>query len=519
MAAAGYRPPAPEKIYAAGRDALAALRVGIYMYKEGGSITEYEATIGLEVHVQLKTRTKADCGCANEFGAPPNTLTCPVCLGHPGSLPVLNREALRLTLKAALALGCEISPVVVFDRKNYFYADLPKGFQISQHFNAVGLNGRVEYWSDEGGGAVAVERVHLEEDVAKAVHDETFVRDDETLLDFNRSGVPLMEVVSRPVITSPTEARRYLVALRRTLIEAGVSDCDLEKGAFRIDTNISAKRRGAERLGEQVEIKNLNSLRAMETALVYEFERQVGLLMGGGRVVRETMLFDEARGTTRPTRTKELRADYRYFAEPDLPPVELSPAYVEAVRKELPAPPGAKIATLRADYGATLPEAELIAFEPGYYDFAVGAAAVYGGDKRHVLNWLVGDVTRELNERGVALTTSRLTPDGLGDILRMLAAGELNVPAARQVLAALMTRGGNAAAIVKEEGLGQISDKGALTKLVREAVVANPKAVADIKVGKEKARRALVGYVMKQTRGRANPALVDELVTKVLAEG
>jgi aspartyl-tRNA(Asn)/glutamyl-tRNA(Gln) amidotransferase subunit B len=478
----------------------------------------YEATIGLEVHVQLKTESKLFCGCARQFGAAPNTLTCPVCLGMPGTLPVLNREALRLGFKAAIALGCRLADTVTFDRKNYFYPDLPKGFQISQHFGALGLDGEVEYWSEDGFGAVAVERVHLEEDTAKAVHAEAYVRAGETLLDFNRAGVPLMEVVSKPVIKSPEEARGYIVALRQTLIEAGASDCDLEKGAFRIDTNISVKVKGQKELGEQVEIKNLNSLRAMEAALEYEYERQVETLAGGGKVTRVTLHYDDATGETVPTRVKEERADYRFFAEPDLTPVVLDPSYFEGLRGEVPPPPAARIRELRDEYAAATAEAELLAFTPGYYEFLKAAAAAYSGEKRAVVNWLVGDVTRELKERGAELDDCRLTPDAMAALLGLLDAGEVNVPGAREVLAALMSEGGEPAAILNAKGLGQISDREMLEELVREAAAANPKAVADIKSGKDRARGALVGYVMKKTGGRANPGVVNEIIAKVTAE-
>ncbi len=478
----------------------------------------FEATIGLEVHVQLKTRSKLFCGCASVFGAPPNTLTCPVCLGLPGTLPVVNREAVRLGLKAALALGCEIPEVISFDRKNYFYPDLPKGFQISQHFSALGFGGEVEYWDEEGFSAIAIERVHLEEDTAKAVHAEAYVRADETLLDYNRAGVPLMEVVSKPVIESAAQARRYIVALRHELIEAGVSDCEFEKGAFRIDTNISVKRLGQETLGEQVEIKNLNSLKAMEASLEYEFKRQVEILKDGGEVERVTLHYDDATGRTVPTRIKELRADYRYFAEPDLPPIRVPSDYADELRATLGPGPAARVRELRERYAATAAEAEMLAFTPGYFAFLEAAAASYGGEPRAVINWLVGDVTRELKERGVELEQTELAPSALAALLELLDAGDANVPAAREVLAELMTSGGEPSAVLQAKGLRQISDVADIEKLVRQAVEANPKAVADIRDGKDRARRALVGYVMKETRGRANPKMVDEIITKVLAE-
>jgi len=477
---------------------------------------EYEATIGLEVHVQLNTRTKVFCGCANDFGAPPNSLTCPVCLGHPGSLPTLNGVALRKALAAALAFDCDIVDVVTFDRKNYFYPDLPKGFQISQHFGAIGVEGRVAYWGEDGFGAVAVERVHLEEDTARAVHEEEYVRADETLLDFNRAGVPLLEVVSKPVIRSPAEARRYIVALRRTLIEAGVSDCDLEKGAFRIDTNISVKPKGETALGEQVEIKNLNSLRAMAAALIYEFERQVRMLKDGGEVVRQTLHYDERTGETRATRLKELRADYRYFPEPYVPPVAVTAAFVAAARADLGPAPATRVRELLDAYGATVAEAEMLAFTPAYFDFLKATAGAYAGEPRAVVNWLVGDVTRELKERNAALGDVALTPAALAALLALVDGGEVNVPAAREVLAELMSAGGEAAAIVAAKGLAQVSDTAVIEELVREAAAANAKAVADIKAGNERARGALVGYVMKKTRGRANPQVINEAITALL---
>jgi aspartyl-tRNA(Asn)/glutamyl-tRNA(Gln) amidotransferase subunit B len=478
----------------------------------------FEATIGLEVHVQLKTRSKLFCECASAFGEAPNTLTCPVCLGLPGSLPVVNREAVRLGLTAALALGCEIPETVSFDRKNYFYPDLPKGFQISQHFSALGFEGEVEYWDEGGFSAIAVERVHLEEDTAKAVHAEAYVRADETLLDYNRAGVPLMEVVSKPVIESPAQARHYIVALRHALIEAGVSDCEFEKGAFRIDTNISVKKVGEKVLGEQVEIKNLNSLKAMEASLEYEFERQVGILKGGGKVERVTLHFDDAAGRTVPTRIKELRADYRYFAEPDLLPIRVPSSCLDELRAVLGPGPATRVRELQERYATTAAEAEMLAFAPDYFAFLEAAAAAYGGEPRAVVNWLVGDVTRELKERGVELGETELAPAALAALLELVDAGDANVPGAREVLAELMTSGGEPAVILEAKGLRQISDAADIEELVRQAVAANPKAVADIRGGKERARRALVGYVMKETRGRANPQMVDELITKVLAE-
>jgi aspartyl-tRNA(Asn)/glutamyl-tRNA(Gln) amidotransferase subunit B len=481
-------------------------------------MTTYVPTIGLEVHVQLKTKTKCFCSCPVIFGAEPNTATCPVCLGHPGSLPVLNREAYRLALRAALALSCRIETRSVFDRKHYFYPDLPKGFQISQHFTAVGYDGHVTVWSDDGFRDIPVERVHLEEDTAKAIHDEAFVPPGKTYLDFNRCGVPLMEVVSKPAITSAAEARRYLTALRETLVEAGVSDCDLEKGSFRIDTNVSVRPEGCEEYGTPVEVKNLNSLRSVERALAYEFERQSAVLDGGGEVARETRHWDERAEETYVARTKEERADYRYFPEPDLPPLAVTEEFKEEAGVDLPAAPAERVKDLLENYEVNLAEAETLAFTGGYYRFLKEAVGKYSGGPRKVVNWLLGDVTRELKERGEEIPDGKLTPEALAEIITLLDDGKVNMPGAREILAGVLDGAGEPADIIRDRNLEQVSDATELEEIVRRAVEANPKAVADIRGGKEKARGAIVGFVMKETGGRANPKLVGELIDKVLAE-
>jgi aspartyl-tRNA(Asn)/glutamyl-tRNA(Gln) amidotransferase subunit B len=482
-------------------------------------MTAYVPTIGLEVHVQLKTKTKCFCSCPVVFGAEPNTATCPVCLGHPGTLPVLNREAYRLALRAALALDCRIEPRSVFDRKHYFYPDLPKGFQISQHFTAVGYDGHVTVWSDDGFREIPVERVHLEEDTAKAIHDEAFVPPGKTYLDFNRCGVPLMEVVSKPAITSPAEARRYLTALRETLVEAGVSDCDLEKGSFRIDTNVSVRPEGSGEYGTPVEVKNLNSLRSVERALAYEFERQLVVLDGGGEVARETRHWDERAEETYVARTKEERADYRYFPEPDLPPLAVTGEFIEEAGINLPPAPAHRVKDLLENYGVNVAEAETIAFTEGYYPFLKETIEKYSGGRRKVVNWLLGDVTRELKERVEELPDCKLTPVTLTEILTLLDDGKVNMPGARELLAAVLDGAGNPADIMCDRRLGQVSDATELEEIVRKAIEANQKAVADIRAGKEKAKGAIVGFVMKETGGRANPKLVGELIDKLLSGG
>jgi aspartyl-tRNA(Asn)/glutamyl-tRNA(Gln) amidotransferase subunit B len=482
-------------------------------------MTAYVPTIGLEVHVQLKTKTKCFCSCPVVFGAEPNTATCPVCLGHPGSLPVLNREAYRLALRAALALDCRIETRSVFDRKHYFYPDLPKGFQISQHFTAVGYDGHVTVWSDDGFRDIPVERVHLEEDTAKAIHDEVFVPPGKTYLDFNRCGGPRREVVRKPAITNPAEARRYLTALRETLVETGVSDCDLEKGSFRIDTNISVRPEGFEEYGTPAEVKNLNSLRSVERALAYESERQSAVLGGGGEVARETRHWDERAEETYVARTKEERADYRYFPEPDLPPLEVTPGFIDEAGRDLPPAPADLVKDLLENYEVNVAEAETLAFAEGYYPFLKVAADRYAGGPRKVVNWLLGDVTRELKERGEELPEGKLAPEALAKILTLLDDGKVNTPGAREILAGVLDGAGEPAEIIRERGLEQVSDVAELEKIVRRAVEANPKAVADIRGGKDRAKGAIVGFVMKETAGRANPKLVGELIDKLLSGG
>ncbi|MCP4230317.1 MAG: Asp-tRNA(Asn)/Glu-tRNA(Gln) amidotransferase subunit GatB, partial [bacterium] len=446
-----------------------------------------------------------------------NTYTCPVCLGHPGTLPALNREAYRLSLKAAVALNCDIARRLDFDRKHYYYPDLAKGFQISQHYTAVGSDGYVTVWDDERNFYdLEIERVHLEEDVAKGIHEEDFIPEGTTYLDYNRSGVPLMEVVGEPVIRSAAMARRYLTALRATLREADISDCNLAAGAFRIDTNISMKPVDSGTLGTQVELKNLNSFRSVERALKYEIKRQTAVLEGGGEVLRETRHFDEHKGETWHLRTKEVKADYRFFPEPDLPPLEVDVAYVEDATYELPPAPSQRVRHILDSYPVDVGGAETIAFAEGYYPFLLDATAAYSGDTRKLVNWLVGDVSRELHERGTILSATKLTAKAFAKLASLVDEGRVNVTGGREVLAVLMDKGGKPEGIVETEGLEQVSDADALEAVVAEAIEANPKAVADIKAGKDRAKGAIVGYVMIQTRGKANPKLVNELIDELL---
>ncbi len=480
-------------------------------------MTQYEPTIGIEVHVQLKTRTKAFCSCPVTFGEEPNTYTCPVCLGHPGTLPVLNQEAYRLALKAAIALNCDIARRAEFDRKHYYYPDLAKGFQISQHYTAVGSDGYITVWDDERNFYdLEIQRVHLEEDVAKGIHEEDYIPEGMTYLDFNRSGVPLMEVVGEPVIKSPEMARRYLTALRATLREAGISDCNLAAGAFRIDTNISMKPVDSEVLGTQVELKNLNSFRSVERALKYEIERQTRVLEGGGEVLRETRHFDEHKGETWHLRTKEVKADYRYFPEPDLPPIEIDLPYIEDTAAELPPAPAQRVRHILDSYPVDVGGAETIAFAEQYYPFLLDATAAYSGDPRKLVNWLLGDVSRELHEREVKLADTSLDAQAFAGLISLVDEGRINVAGGREVLAELMDKGGDPEKIVATKGLEQVSDAGELEAVVAEAIETNPKVAADIRAGKDRAKGAIVGYVMKQTKGKANPQLVNELIDKLL---
>ncbi len=471
---------------------------------------DYELVAGIETHVQLRTRTKLFCGCPVRFGAPPNTLVCPVCLGQPGVLPVLNRGAFELGLRAALALNCEIAPFTKFDRKNYYYPDLPKNYQISQYDLPFSRDGWLEI---EGGRKIGIVRVHLEEDAGKLIHEEDGGR---SFVDLNRTGVPLAEVVTRPDLRSAEEAHQYMTSLKSVLQYAGVSDCDMEKGELRCDVNLSIRPRGEEKLGVKTEIKNVNSFRFARAAIDYEYRRQVRALESGERIVQETRLWDAAKGVTRPMRSKEEAHDYRYFPDPDLPPVRVGREWIDRVRAGIPELPAAKRARLLREYGLGDADAKVLAADRAMADFFEETAKLSGRPKP-AANWIVNDLNKVLNERKLALAEAKVTPRGLAELIGLVEAGTLTGSSAKEVFTEMAASGRAAGEIVREKGLAKVGDASAIEAAARAAVEANPKAAADFKGGKEAALKALLGGVMKQTKGRADPRLAEAILRRLLS--
>jgi len=476
---------------------------------------EYEVVIGLEIHVQLRTESKMFCGCSTRFGAPPNTQTCPVCLGLPGALPVTNRRAVELGLRTALALGCTIHTRSQFHRKNYYYPDLPKNYQISQYqyldHPPLATDGALEIETEGGRRRIGIRRVHLEEDTGRLVHPEGA---DVSYVDYNRSGVPLMEIVTYPDLRSPQEARLFLLKLRQLLQYAEVSTGRMEEGTMRCDANISL-RRPQEALGTRTEVKNLNSLRSVERALQYEVSRQRALLERGEAVVQETRHWDERGGFTFASRTKEEAEDYRYFPEPDLVPIEVTPAWIEAVRNTLPELPDARRDRLVATYGLGRYEAELVVATKFQADFFEEAVRLYPSP-RAIANWLVGDVAGYLNEHNLELEDLPISPAHLSELVRLIEDGVISGRTAKDILPEILKTGARPSEIVERRGLLQISDEEALRAIVRSVLADHPEPVQDVRKGKERAIGFLVGQVMKRTAGRANPGLVNRILREEL---
>ena len=474
---------------------------------------KYLATIGLETHVQLKTKTKMFCACSLHFGDEPNTNVCPVCMGYPGALPVMNREAVRLTVMAGMMLGCDIPPRATFDRKNYFYPDMAKDYQISENGAPLCVGGGITLTSPGGGTRrIRINHIHLEEDAAKINH---YAR--HSGVDFNRGGTPLMEIVGEPDLTSADETIAYLEALKEMLVYAGVSDCNLEEGNMRSDVNISVRPEGSETLGTKVEIKNMNTFKGIHAAIEYEVARQIDLLERGGAVVQETRRWDGELGETQSMRNKENAHDYRYFPEPDLVPVELDAETVAAWRRELPELPSARRSRMASEYGIPDYDAEVIAADKANADFfeaAAKAASPVAG--KTVSNWFMTEVMRLLSESGKSIGECALSPEALAELLSLLDAGTINGPTAKELLPELFASGGMPKALVEERGLAQVSDTSALAALVEAAIAANPKSVADYKAGKKAAAGFFVGQVMKASKGKADPKAVGRLVAEAL---
>ena len=474
---------------------------------------DYELVAGIETHVQLDTRTKMFCACAVRFGAPPNSLTCPVCLGHPGTLPTLNRRALELGLRAALALGSSIAPRTKFDRKNYYYPDLPKNYQISQFDVPLALGGAIDVRTKTGARRVRIHRAHLEEDAGKLIHEEGGAR---SFIDLNRAGVPLLEIVTEPDLRSAEEAHAYLTALKAILRAAGISDCDMEKGELRCDVNVSIRPRGTEPLGVKTEVKNLNSFRFVQKAIEAEFRRHVAELEAGRAVIQATLLFDPERNETRVMRIKEGAVDYRYFPEPDLPPLEVSAEEIESVRRTLPELPAAKRERLLKEYGLGEYEADLLSSDRAAADF-FEAAAKATGKAKSVANWVVNEIARILNERNLSLETAKLTPSALVEILGLIDAGVVTVASAKDALAKSAETGRAPADIVREGGMATVTDAASIERTVDAVIAANPKAVADFKGGKDSTIKFLVGQVMKETKGRVKAQAAEEHLRRRLS--
>jgi len=494
---------------------------------------DYEAVIGLETHVQLKTKSKMWCSCANAFGAPPNTNVCPVCLGLPGVLPVANEEALRLTTLTGFLLNCEIPPSAKFDRKNYFYPDMPKNYQITQYDQPSTVNGWVEFEFQSGIARVRITRAHLEEDVGKSFHFER-----NSGVDFNRAGVPLMEIVSEPDLTSADMAYEYLNALKDILVYGGVSDCDMEKGMVRCDVNVSVRLRGSKELGAKIEIKNMNSFSGVRRALAYEIPRQIDVLKQGGKLIQSTRRWDDAAGVTEEMRTKEYAHDYRYFPDPDLMPFTPTDAWVAEVKSRVVELPLARKQRFMRDYQLPASDAQTFVWDPPLGNYFEGIAKKSGNPKA-VANWVINNLRAKMAEAGekseirgaksevdrslvtsAAATTTlsdlKFKPESLLELIGLVENKTISSSIAQQVFAEMFETGKSPAAIVKEKGLAQVSDTGAIEKFCDEVIAAHPGPANDFKSGKAAALNFLKGQVMKLSKGKANPALVGEILERKL---
>lgn len=471
----------------------------------------YEVVIGLEVHTELKTESKIFCGCSTKFGSEQNTNVCPVCLGLPGVLPVLNEKVVDFAVRTGLALNCQILPFSKFDRKNYYYPDLPKNFQTSQSDLPIAVNGYLDIEVNGETKRIGITRVHMEEDAGKLVHAGTIARSDYALVDYNRTGVPLLEIVSEPDIRSAEEAKAYLEKLKAILQYIDVSDCKMEEGSLRCDANISLRPMGATQLGTKAELKNMNSFRSVQRGIEYEVERQAEVLDEGGRVIQETRSWDDGKGITISMRSKEQAHDYRFFPEPDLVPIVVDPARVEEIRINLPELPDARKVRLVDSHGLSSYDAEVLTASRAMADY-FDQVVKLGADAKAAANWLMGDLSKHLNAGEATIDECLVTPERLAGLLALLDKGTISSKIAKTVFEEMWTSGKTAETIVQEKGLVQISDEGAIIAVVEAVIAASPQSVADYQAGKERAIGFLVGQVMKQTKGRANPELVNKLL-------
>jgi len=478
---------------------------------------KYEMVVGLEVHAQLATQSKLFCGCPTDgFGAPPNSRICPVCTGQPGVLPVLNRRAAELAFRAALALDCRITPVSIFARKNYFYPDLPKAYQISQYELPFSEHGGLEIRTKDGHTQrVRIHRIHMEEDAGKLLHAIGAEKLDYSLVDFNRGGTPLVEIVSEPDIRSSDAAYAYLAALKEILQYAGVSGCNMEKGEMRCDANVSLRPEGTEKFGTRAEIKNLNSFHNVKLALEHEFVRQAEILDSGGRVVQETRLWDAERGMTASMRSKEEAHDYRYFPDPDLPPLAADADWIERIRAELPELPAQRRARLAAEFGLSDYDAEVLTAEKSLGDFFLKATPEPESAKT-LANFITTELQGKLNSENIPVDEIPIKPLQLLGLVGLTNTGIISSKAAKEIFSKMWETGKDAQPLMDEMGLAQVSDEGQIKAWVQEALAANPKAAEDLRGGKERAAGSIVGAVMKLSKGKANPALVNRLIKEAI---
>ncbi len=483
------------------------------MAQEETELMKYEAVIGLEVHAQMLTDSKMFCGCSTKFGSEPNSQTCEICIGMPGVLPVMNKKALEFTIRTGLAMNCRISPYSRFARKNYFYPDLPKGYQISQYELPVCEHGHVDIIVDSVKRRIGITRIHMEEDAGKNIHEG---RGNYSFVDLNRAGVPLMEIVSEPDIRTPKEASEYMKKLRTILRYLGVCDGNMEQGSLRCDANVSIRPTGSGELGVKVEMKNINSFRFVEKALEYEIKRQTSTLEGGGKIVQETRLWDPATGTTQSMRSKEEAHDYRYFPEPDLVPIMAGEEWIGGIGSSLPELPDAKRDRFISEYGLPEYDADLLSSEKAMADWFEDAVRA-GTDPKPASNWIMGELMRLLNEDSKNIEECPLKPSQLAELIRLIDSGTISGKIAKTVFEEMYRTGKEARAVVKEKGLTQISDSGAIEKAVDEVIARSPKEVERFKSGDEKLIGFFVGQVMKATKGKANPQIVNDLLKKKLS--
>lgn len=474
----------------------------------------YQTVIGLEVHLQLSTKTKAFCGCIIDFGRAPNTCVCPICLGFPGTLPVYNKEALNSAIKVALAFNCQIQEHTKFDRKNYFYPDLPKNYQISQYDLPLSRNGYLYIYRDNKPKRIGITRIHLEEDAGKLIHE-----DGQSLVDFNRAGIPLIEIVSEPDLFSPQEAFDYLTNLKSIIEYLDVSDCDMEKGSLRCDANISLRKAGSLELGVKTELKNMNSFKGVKDALSFEVGRQAELLDRGGDMVQETRLWDAEKGVTVSMRTKEGAKDYRYFPDPDLTRFHINQDMIERLRLKLPELPQEKLQRFMKEYSLSEYDAKILVSSKEDARFSEECIRIYPGkDKKLMVNWLIGPLLSEANSRKVKISELNITNDELISLIGFVERGEISGLSAKGVLSQMIDSGKSARELIIESNLLQVSDTEELSKIIESVILENTKSVDDLRSGKTNALMFLVGQVMKKSSGKANPKIVGELLSRRLTD-